>query len=86
MAQLTALVEAHERLLSRARELADRREPAAAGPLGERLGGPVRRAPRRSGASSARCQTLPEVRSAVVRGYEGADRAIVDVHLVEPTS
>jgi hypothetical protein len=30
-------------------------------------------------------QALPEVRSAVVREYEGADRAIVDVHLSEPT-
>ena len=31
-------------------------------------------------------QGLPEVRSATVREYEGADRAIVDVHLFEPTS
>ena len=30
-------------------------------------------------------QTLPEVRSVTVREYEGADRAIVDVHLSEPT-
>jgi hypothetical protein len=28
---------------------------------------------------------LPEVREVAVRGYEGEDRAIVDVHLFEPT-
>jgi hypothetical protein len=89
--RLTALVEAHERLLTSARELADRREPAD------------RPEPTRPGASLSvsagpfastdalrrferALQTMPEVRSAVVREYEGADRAIVDVQLSEPTT
>jgi hypothetical protein len=29
---------------------------------------------------------IPEVREVTVRGYEGEDRAIVDVHLIDPTS
>ncbi len=29
---------------------------------------------------------IPEVRGVEVRGYEGGDRAIVDVHLIDPTS
>jgi hypothetical protein len=29
-------------------------------------------------------ERIPEVREVEVRGYEGADRAIVDVHLFEP--
>jgi hypothetical protein len=31
-------------------------------------------------------ERIPEVREVEVRGYEGADRAIVDVHLFEPKS
>ncbi len=84
VAQLTALVEAHERLLSRAREQADRREPAAAGPSLSVSAGPFASTEALRRFERA-LQTLPEVRSAVVREYEGADRAIVDVHLSEPT-
>ncbi|HEY2260214.1 MAG TPA: hypothetical protein VGH45_10905 [Solirubrobacteraceae bacterium] len=29
---------------------------------------------------------IPAVRDVAVRGYEGGDRAIVDVHLIDPTS
>ncbi len=29
---------------------------------------------------------IPEVREVAVRGYEGEDRAIVDVHLFEPNT
>ncbi len=83
VAQLWALLEAHERLLASARELADRREPAA-GPSLSVSAGPFAstEALRRFERS---LQSLPEVRSAVVSEYEGADRAIVDVHLSEPT-
>ena len=84
VAQLTALVEAHERLLSRAREQADRREPAAPGPSLSVSAGPFASTEALRRFERA-LQTLPEVRSAVVREYEGADRAIVDVHLSEPT-
>ena len=31
-------------------------------------------------------ERIPEVREVEVRGYEGGDRAIVDVHLFEPKS
>ena len=84
VAQLMALVEAHERLLSRARELAEGREPAAAGPSLSVSAGPFASTEALRRFEHA-LQTLPEVRSAVVREYEGADRAIVDVHLAEPT-
>jgi hypothetical protein len=84
VAQLTALVEAHERLLSRAREQADRREPSATGPSLSVSAGPFASTEALRRFERA-LQTLPEVRSAVVREYEGADRAIVDVHLSEPT-
>ena len=85
MAQLTALVEAHERLLSRARELTDRREPGRPrGPSVSVSAGPFASTEALRRFERA-LQTLPEVRSAVVREYEGADRAIVDVHLSEPT-
>ncbi|MGH2891968.1 MAG: hypothetical protein ACRDPM_01685 [Solirubrobacteraceae bacterium] len=81
VARLTSLVKAHERLLTSARELTDRRQPAAsvsvsAGPFSSTEA--LRRFERA-------LQALPEVRSAIVREYEGADRAIVDVHLSEPT-
>jgi hypothetical protein len=84
VARLTALVKAHERLLSAGRELTDRREPADPAPFVSVSAGPF------AGTEALRrfegsLQALPEVRSAVVREYEGADRAIVDVHLREPT-
>ena len=84
VAQLTALVEAHERLLSWAREVTERREPTATGPSLSVSAGPF--ASTEALRRFARAlQTLPEVSSAVVREYEGADRAIVDVRLSEPT-
>jgi hypothetical protein len=84
VARLTALVEAHERLLSLTRELTDRREPAGSGPSVSVSAGPF------AGTEALRAferslQALPEVHSAVVREYEGADRAIVDVRLTGPT-
>ncbi len=92
VAQLTALVQAHERLLASARDLTDRdardltdrRRAADAGAAVSVSAGPF------AGTEALRrfelaLQTLPEVRSAVVREYEGADRAIVDVHLSGPT-
>jgi hypothetical protein len=84
VARLTALVEAHERLLGSARELTDRREPPASGPSVSVSAGPF------AGTDALRrfersLQSLPEVHSAVVREYEGADRAIVDVQLTGPT-
>jgi hypothetical protein len=86
VARLTALVEAHEGLLASARALADRREPAAdLGPVASVSVGPF------AGTAALRrfeesLRALPEVRSVAVREYEGADRAILDVHLFEPTS
>jgi hypothetical protein len=85
VAQLTALVEAQERLLASSRQAADRGDPEAAGASVSVSAGPF------SGTAALRAferslQALPEVRSATVREYEGADRAIVDVHLIEPTS
>jgi hypothetical protein len=85
IARLTALVEAQERLLASARELTDRRDPAGGGPSVSVSTGPF------AGTDALRrfersLQALPEVRSATVREYEGADRAIVDVHLFEPNT
>src|ERR1700760_619027 len=85
LARLTALVEGHQRLLASARDLADRRDPAAGGPSVSVSAGPF------AGTDALRrfeqsLQALPEVRSATVREYEGADRAIVDVHLFEPNT
>jgi hypothetical protein len=84
VARLTALVEAHERLLSMTRELTDRREPAGSGASVSVSAGPF------AGTDALRSferslQALPEVHSVVVREYEGADRAIVDVQLTGPT-
>jgi hypothetical protein len=96
VAQLTALVQAHERLLASTRDLTardahdltDRRRPAGAG-AGAGAAVSVSAGPF-AGTEALRrfelaLQTLPEVSSAVVREYEGADRAIVDVHLSGPT-
>ena len=84
LGRLTALVDAHERLLASAQALVDRREPAAAGSVVSVSAGPFdsTQALRRFERSLL---ALPEVRSAVVREYEGADRAVVDVLLSEPT-
>jgi hypothetical protein len=82
VARLGALVEAQERLLASARELTDRRDPPAAALTVSVSAGPF------AGTEALRrfeqsLMALPEVRSATVREYEGADRAIVDVHLFE---
>jgi hypothetical protein len=84
VARLTVLLERHERLLSRSRELLGYRQSAGAVPSVSLSAGPFAstEALRRFERS---LQGLPEVRSAVVREYEGADRAIVDVHLGEST-
>src|SRR6201996_5951241 len=86
VARLTALVEAQEVLLAAARELPERREPTAdLEPVASVSVGPF------AGTAALRrfeesLRALPEVRSVAVREYEGADRAILDVHLFEPTS
>jgi hypothetical protein len=84
VARLATLVEAHERLLSSARALTHRREPVNAETSVSVSAGPF------AGTAALRrferaLQTLPEVRSVAVREYEGADRAVVDVHLSQPT-
>jgi hypothetical protein len=85
VARLTALVEVHERLVASAPDLTERRQPAGAG-----LSVGVSAGPFASTEALRRferaLQTLPEVRSVAVREYEGADRAILDVHLFEPTT
>ena len=83
--RLTALVEAQERLLASAQALTDAREPATGPPAVSVSAGPF------AGTEALRrfeqaLRALPEVRSATVREYEGADRAIVDVHLFEPNT
>jgi hypothetical protein len=85
VARLTALVEAQERLLACTRELTDRREPEPGGLTISVSAGPF------AGTEALRrfeqsLMALPEVRSATVREYQGADRAIVDVHLFEPNT
>jgi hypothetical protein len=84
VARLAALVEAHERLLSSARALVERAEPADAGAWVSVSAGPFdsTEALRRFERD---LQTLPGVRSATVREYEGANRAVLDVHLFDPT-
>jgi len=84
LARLTALVDAHERLLASAQALIDRREPAPPESLVSVSAGPFAstEALRRFERSLL---ALPEVHSAVVREYEGADRAVVDVLLSEST-
>jgi hypothetical protein len=84
VARLTALVAAQERLLASARELTKRREPTGAGASVTVSTGPFASTEALRRFERA-LHTLPEVRSAAVREYEGADRAILDVHLVEPT-
>jgi hypothetical protein len=84
VAQLTALLERHERLLARSRELIDHRAPADSASTVSVSAGPF--ASTEALRRFARAlRTLPEVRRVSVREYEGADRAILDVHLFEPT-
>ena len=84
VARLAALVEAHERLLASARELADRGLAADPGAMVSISAGPFASTEALHRFERS-LQTLPEVRAVAVREYEGADRAIVDVHLSEPT-
>jgi hypothetical protein len=84
LTRLTALVDAHERLLASARAVIDRREPTAQGPVVSVSAGPFADTDA-LGRFERSLLTLPEVQSAVVREYEGADRAVVDVLLSEPT-
>ena len=84
LTRLTALVEAHERLLASASALTDRREPAPQGSVVSVSAGPFDSTEALRHFERA-LLTLPEVRSAVVREYEGADRAVVDVLLSEST-
>jgi hypothetical protein len=85
VARLAALVEAQERLLASTRDLTHRSDPAGPRPSVSVSAGPF------DGTDALRrfersLQALPGVHSATVREYEGADRAIVDVHLSEPNT
>jgi hypothetical protein len=84
VARLTALVEIHERLIASAPGLTERRQLADGGSLVSVSAGPFDSTEALRHFERA-LQTLPAVRSVVVREYEGADRAILDVHLVQPT-
>jgi hypothetical protein len=83
-ARLRELVEAHESLLASARDLVGGARVTAPGaPLSMSAGpfadtGGLRR-------FVATLETLPEVQRVSVREYEGADRAVIDVHLAPPT-
>jgi hypothetical protein len=85
VARLSALVEAHERLLTSAREQAERRQSIETGPEVSVSAGPFADTDALRRFEQA-LRTLPEVRRVAVREYEGADRAIVDVHLSEPNT
>ena len=84
LTRLTALVAAHERLLASAQTMTDRREPSAEESVVSVSAGPFASTEALHRFAHA-LQALPGVRSAAVREYEGADRAILDVHLFEPT-
>jgi hypothetical protein len=83
VAQLRALVDAHERLLASARDRLEGRAPV----LGTRVSvsaGPF------AGTEALRrfegsLRALPEVGEVVLREFEGENRAVIDVHLAEPT-
>ena len=87
LARLQAMIEAHERLLSSTREL----EAAVRDALGADGADVTVSAGPFAGTTALRefeqaLAGLPEVRQVVVRGYEGDDRAVVEVHLSQPTS
>jgi hypothetical protein len=80
VAELRALVDAHQRLLASARERLEGRPPAAAESWVSVSAGPF------AGTEALRrfeesLRALPEVRDVVVREFEGEDRAVFDVHL-----
>jgi hypothetical protein len=84
VAELRALVDAHERLLASARDRLEGRAPAAAESWVSVSAGPF------AGTDALRrfegsLRALPVVREVVVREFEGENRAIIDVHLAEPT-
>lgn len=90
--RLAELTHAQERILASLQGLLDVLEGAALGPPGDpaRLGPvSVSAGPFATPAALRRfeqaLERLPEVRAVEVRGYEGTDRAIIDVHLV-PTA
>jgi hypothetical protein len=83
--RLADLVAAHERLLAAAREQADRGAPADTGPMLSVSAGPFAGTEALHRFQEALLK-LPGVRRVAVREYEGADRAIVDVHLFEPNT
>ena len=84
VAQLRALLEAHERLLASTGDvLVSRAAPAPEQAVGVSAGPFENIEALRRFEHSLRA--LPEVRAVTVREYEGADRVILDVHLATPT-
>ena len=80
VAELRALVDAHQRLLASARERLEGRPAAAAESWVSVSAGPF------AGTEALRrfeesLRALPGVREVVVREFEGEDRAVIDVHL-----
>ncbi len=82
--RLTALAESQERLLAMARALVTGLQAAGGGASVSVSAGPFVSTDALRRFEHA-LQTLPEVTRVTVREYEGADRAIVDVHLAQPT-
>lgn len=84
VAQLRALVDAHERLLASARDRLEGRAPVAGDSWVSVSAGPF------AGTEALRrfegsLRALPEVGEVMVREFEGENRVIIDVHLAEPT-
>ena len=85
--ELRALAGTQERLLHAVRELVRAHAPAAGGDDPSRLGlsvGPLRD-PEELRAFERAVSELPGVDAVALRGYEGGDRAVLDVQL-RPTS
>ena len=84
VAQLRALVDAHERLLASERDRLEGRAPVAGDSWVSVSAGPF------AGTEALRrfegsLRALPEVGEVVLREFEGENRAVIDVHLAEPT-
>jgi hypothetical protein len=84
VAQLRAVVDAHERLLASARDRLEGRAPVARDSWVSVSAGPF------AGTEALRrfegsLRALPEVGEVVLREFEGENRAVIDVHLAEPT-
>jgi hypothetical protein len=97
MLELRELTGVHERLLESMRELLAAYEQALAQApaAGQTSSGSTRQFSVSAGPFPSTealrgfertLARIPEVREVEVRGYEGGDRAIVDVHLFDPTS